>query len=265
MPTVITHGEITSLTNLVREAARLDITAPEDVTDELELHGRLTKQDPLKTQRELQQAHAALQAAPVSKIDAALDALTEASVRTLAAQALTETVGQIALVRLRNAVYDQLPTWEVEAVKIFNAAVEAHKLNEVAADLPDLTQVASPIDLTAPQNRAVGVWRDGVAELHPIWGFYRRIAQINGDEVGPGGADGVGTNLLLACRLGDPGRFSVAGDAAVRFASIAAGSDSARRYGQLAPFVVPALCGYELHLSTSADAARIRLAIQPAA
>ncbi len=264
-PTVFSRGEVTSLKALVRDAASLDIDVPESVTDELELNRRLTEQDPLKVQHELQQAHAELQSAPPNKVDAALKALTDASLRSLAASALTDTLHGVALSRLRNAVYDQLASWEEQAVELFNAAVDRHGLNEVASSLPDLTQVVSPIDLSAPQAHAVQVWRDGVAELHPVFGFYRKIAQISGDEVGPGGADTVGTNLLLACRLGNPGRFSVADGAAVAFAGIGGGSNAARRYGQLAPFVVPAICGYELHLSTSDDAVKIRRAIQPAA
>jgi len=263
-PNVVNRAEITSLTTLVREAATLEIPVPKLVTDELELHSRLTK-DALGTQRELQAAHAALQSAPISKVDAALKALTDASLRTLAAQALTETLNGVALSRLRNSVYDQLASWEGQAVELFNAAVDRHGLNEVASDLPDLTQVVSPIDLTAPQARAVQVWRDGVGDLHPLWSFYSRIAQISGDSVGPENVDGLGVNLLLACRLGAPGRLSVAGAAAERFAGIGAGTDASRRYGNLAPFVVPALVGYELRLSTSAGADAIRRQIQPAA
>jgi hypothetical protein len=263
-PNVVNRAEIRSLTALVREAATLEIPVPESVTDELELHSRLTR-DALGTQRELQAAHAALQSAPTSTVDAALKALTDASLRTLAAQALTDTLNGVALSRLRNAVFDQLPAFEAEAVSMFNAAVLRHSLNEAADDLPDLTQVVSPIDLSSPQARAVQVWRDGVAELHLLWAFYSRIAQISGDSVGPENVDGLGVNLLLACRLGSPGRFSVASAAAERFAGIGAGSDASRRYGQLAPFVVPAICGYALHLSTSENALHIRRAIQPAA
>jgi hypothetical protein len=262
-PNVLNRGEITSLTALVREAARLDIDVPESVTDELDLHNRLTK-DALGTQRELQTAHAALQAAPIDKIDAALDALTDASLRSLAAQALTETLNGVALSRLRSVVYHQLTSWEGQAVDRFNKVVEAHKLNEVAGMLPDLVSVVSPIDLSHSQSQAVQIWRDAVEHLRTLFGFYTRIATINGHEVGPGGADGLSTNLSLACRLGDPGSFSVAQNAAVSFASIGGGSDAARRYGPLAPFVIVALNGYELRLSTSEDAARIRRAIQPA-
>lgn len=264
-PTVVSHGEVTSLKAIVRDAANLGIDVPAAVADELELSRRLTEQDALKVQHDLQAAHAALQSAPVSKVDVALKALTDASLRSLAASALTDTLHGVALSRLRNAVYDELHSFEAQAVELFNAAVERHGLNEVAESLPDLTTVVSPIDLSAPQAHAVQVWRDGVAELHPAFGLYRKIAQINGDDVGPGGADSVGTNLLLACRLGNPGRFAVADSAAVAFAAIGGGSDAARRYGQLAPFVVPAICGYELRLSTSDDALKIRRAIQPAA
>jgi hypothetical protein len=263
-PNVINRGEITQLTALVREAARLDLALPESVTDELDLHTRLTK-DALGTQRELQQAHAAVQAAPAAEFDAALDKLTDASLRSIAASALTDTLHGVALSRLRGAVYDQLAGWEEQAVQLFNAAVDRHGLNEVAAQLPDLTQVVSPIDLSAPQAHAVQVWREGTAALHEIFAFYRRVVEVSGDSIGPEMSDGLGVNLSLSCRLGSPRSFAQAEVAAVAFASVAAGTDAARRYGALSPFVVVPLAGYKLHLSTSSDAAAIRRSLQSAA
>ena len=123
---------------MVREAANLEIELATSVTDEIDLHDRLTK-DALGTARELQQAHAALQSAPVSEVDAALKALTDASLRSMAASALTDTLSGVALSRLRNVVYDQLAGWEAQAVELFNTAVDRHGLSEVAPDLPDLT------------------------------------------------------------------------------------------------------------------------------
>jgi hypothetical protein len=74
-PNVINQGEQTSLKNLVRDAHRLGIPVSKSVDQECELHDRLTRHDPLNTQRELQQAHAELASAPAGKISAVLAAI----------------------------------------------------------------------------------------------------------------------------------------------------------------------------------------------
>jgi hypothetical protein len=262
--TVVNRGEATELKALVRGAMQLDISVAGSVSDELALYDRLTR-DPLGAQRDLQAAHAALGAAEVDKIDGVLDKLAEASLRTFAAQGLGESIHQIALGRLRAAVYTEMDNWEISAVEIFNQKVADHKLNEAGPTLPDLLAILSPIDLSHSQSQAVQTWRNAADALHEIFSFYARIATLNGHDVGPGGADELSTNLSMACRLGDPGSWATAESAAVRFASIGAGSDAARKYGVLQPFCIPAICGYELRLSTSSDAANIRRSIQPAA
>ena len=68
--------------------------------------------------------------------------------------------------------------------------------------------------------------------------------------------------LSTSCVLGDPGSFGAADAAATRLAAISFGGDSVKAYAPIAPFVVPALVGYRLHLSTLDDAAAIRLRVQ---
>jgi hypothetical protein len=254
----------TLLSRLVTDVRRLGIDIPKSVDEELSLYRKLSN-DPFGVAQALQAAQSALHAAPADKVDTALKSLADATVLAGSAQALTDTVKQIAMQRLQHAVLSQLGAWERQAVDLFNATVDSYELNRWAPDLPDLATLVSPLDLSPQQNNSLQHWRDAAGPLGAIWTVYTRIVQINGDEVGPGGADGQSTNLLLACRLGDPGRFSVAQSAAGIFASIAVGSDAARRYGQLAPFCVSAMCGYELRLSSSEGAEKIRRAIQHAA
>src|SRR3984957_12826896 len=195
--------EATSLSRFVTDARQLGLDVPKSVDDELKLHRRLTN-DPLGTHQALARAQSALHAAPIDKVDAALDVLAEATVQAGAAQALGETVRQIAVARLRHVVYDQLDGWEKQAVEAANGVVEAHKLNAVAADLPDLVALVSPVDLSHTQSRAVQRFREAADLLHPLWRLFTKISIENGHDVGPGGADGLSTNLSLACRLGNP-------------------------------------------------------------
>jgi hypothetical protein len=264
MPISPVNEDAARLTNLVADARSLGLTVPAAVSDELALFRRLTA-DPRGTQSALTQAQTALTAAPIAKVDSALEALTDAALASYAAQALGETVKNIAVHRLHNAVFDQAPTWETETVDQFNQIVEDSQLNDVAGDLPDLTSLMSPVDMTRDQSRAVQRWVDAADLLNPLWSMYRRLAHFHGEDVGPDDVSGVATNLLLACRLGDPGSFRVAQSAVAYFAAISAGSDASRRYGKIGLFAVPPMCRYPLRLSTNQDALRIRRAIQPAA
>jgi hypothetical protein len=160
---------------------------------------------------------------------------------------LADEIRSIALSRLHNAVYDQVPSFEAEVVSRFNAVVDSHLLNEVGRDLPALENKLSPVDLTRAQAHAVATWSEAADLLRPLWLFYSKLAELNGDPVGPGGADDLSTNLTLAARLGPVPDMGTARSAATRFASIAVGSDAARGYGEIGVFVVPVISGYPLN------------------
>jgi hypothetical protein len=262
--TLGTAQHAANLGSLVRTAAQFELHVPKSVQDELDLHRKLTN-DPLKTGAAVQKAQEALSTAPVGDVGRALNDLSDAVIQAGAAQVLGGVVQNIATNRLQHAVYSHLNSFESEAVEKFNAAVEDHELNRFGPDLPDLAVLVSPLDLGRQQNRALDAWRNAAPQLNALWNFYIRVVQLVGHEPGPGGADELSTNLSLACRLGNPGRFSTATNAANLFASIATGSDASRRYSVLSPFCVTALCGYDLHLSTSEGAAQVRRQIQPAA
>jgi hypothetical protein len=263
MPIHPLNHESARLTNLVADAHTLGFDVPAAVSDEVALFRRLTSDH--GTQAALSQAQTALRTAPLDKVDGVLDALNDAALQIYAAQVLGETVKDIGLHRLHNAIFDHVPNWETATVEQFNQVVESHRLDELAGDLPDLTTLVSPVDMTRAQSHATQQWVDAVDLLNPLWSMYRRLAQFLGEDVGPEDPSGVATNLLLACRLGDPGSFRVAQSAAAYFAAVSVGSDASRRYGKIGIFAVPAMVGYPLELQTNHDALRIRRAIQPAA
>lgn len=156
--------------------------------------------------------------------------------------------------------------FESAVVDQFNAIVEDFQLAEHASNLPDMAQKGfNVMSISGAAGSAIEAWRTALPELRPRWDLYRQLANLEGQLIGPAGADDLSTNLYTAAVLGTPGSWNQALGAAQRMAEIAAGADSAKPWFPLSPFIIPALQGYLLHLSTSDDAARIRRAIQPAA
>lgn len=150
-------------------------------------------------------------------------------------------------------------------VERFNEVVDHFELNEVARDLPNFGDPKSVniLSLGRQQGHAVDRWGTATADhLRPLWSAYQRLAAFHGHLLGPLDDSDRSTNLTTSCVLGDPGSFGAADAAATRLAAISFGGDSVKAYAPIAPFVVPALVGYRLHLSTLDDAAAIRLRVQ---
>ena len=149
-----------------------------------------------------------------------------------------------------------------------NSIVAENGLNEIAKHLPDFADRhnSGVLSLSRAQGDAVQRWRDAAEQIDPLWRVYVAIATLEGhDDTGRVTADTRSAGLRFACRLGNPGTFSTADAAATTLVSASEGTDAAKRWGPLLPFAVPAIHGYALNFHTSADAAAIRLAIQPAA
>lgn len=176
-------------------------------------------------------------------------------------QVFTDVAGS----RLWNRVYDHADDWEAEVVEQFNEIVAEQQLNEIAADLPDFTspEAFNVLRLGERQGRAVELWRTAVSRFSPLWAAYVRLAKLRGSDIGMRDAGSVADNLVLACTIGDPGSFGTAESASTWFVRMEAGTTSARPLAPLAPFIVPALVGYELRLHTVSEAQRVRENIQP--
>ena len=150
-------------------------------------------------------------------------------------------------------------------VERFNEVVDHFELNEVARDLPNFGDLKSVniLSLGRQQGHAVDRWRTATADhLRPLWSAYQKLAAFHGHLLGPLDDSDRSTNLTTSCVLGDPGSFGAADAAATRLAAISFGGDSVKAYAPIAPFVVPAMVGYQLHLSTLDDAAAIRRRVQ---
>ncbi|MDQ2626960.1 MAG: hypothetical protein M3Y90_08155 [Actinomycetota bacterium] len=266
MPT-INHAEENSALGLVRKVRDLGIAVPEAVNAEAKLY-QDTRQEESRAGEALRDASAKLATVSLDEFDAAKQELVSASNRLFAVHnGLGDALLNVAGERLLKAVYSATADWEAEAVARFNSIVDEFGLNEVAGDLPNLADVhnSGVLSLGRAQGEAVERWRNAADRLHPLWSAYTTIARLEGHDIGRVTADSRSSGLVLACRLGHPGTLGVADAAATTFVSVSEGTDSAKRWGPLMPFVVPVLRGYELHLHTSDEAAAIRLEIQPGA
>lgn len=256
----ITQGNKETL--LVRDLRARGITIPDSVEDELKLY-KSVRESSWDSESAFQHAQSELSRCSASKWDSSLKAFNKAAFEMFTMKTNEQNLIKIAAQRLFIAVSDAADDWASEIVDQYNAVVDEYRLNEVDKELPDFTGQTSVLTLTENQGKAVDAWRSASVALSAWWGLYGRLATLQGHEVGPMGIDGQGTNLFTACVLGNPGSFGVANVAAQIMASSAGGSTNARAYGPLVPHVIPALCGYELRLSTLKEAAVIRGAIQP--
>lgn len=206
--------------------------------------------------------------ASVDDVEAAQNRLIDAAVRLRVIIDGVETaLVRIAGQRLDNSVFDAVPDWEVQVVDRFNDIVDQFELNEVAGDLPNFADAGSynVLSLGRSQGHAVERWRTASEILRPLWHAYTKLASIKGYSVGAHTADNLADNLFSACVLGDPNTFGRTESAAHELVKLALNVDSVKAYAPIAPFVVPALSGYDLRLSSIADAAAIRSRVQQAA
>ena len=251
-----------SLVSIIRE---LNIEVPQAVTAAVQSYRESMKARE-HAHREYDSAFSDLQFVELDKMDDARQRVVDAWVRLSATTEVETAFTNAAGRRLNNEVFDTSAKWEAAVVERFNEIVHNYELNKVAADLPNFGDPKSfnVLSLTRQQGHAVDRWRTTVADyLGPLWSAYQRLAHFHGHEVGPvHDATGIAINLFTACVLGDPGTWGRALAAAGTLTKVAAGVDSVNAYAPIAPFVVPALAGYNLHLHTTRAATAVRSRVQ---
>jgi hypothetical protein len=261
--TVVTHGEITSLRNLISAVRGLGISIPSDVQAELEIHKGIAGEGRL-SQRAHTEAIARLYSAPAKDFNKALTAAADATSRLRAEQELAAVIEAASVTRLGRAVSFAIAEWESAVVGLLNQTVEEFALNDHAEQLPNLAEFAfNPLSISAAAGAALEAWKKAGPLLQEGWSLYRRLAQFEGHTIGPDSE--LSTNLFTAAILGHPGTWKKAMAAADMLATFAASVDSVKSWQPLSPFIVTALTGYPLDFSTLENAARIRQAIRPAA
>lgn len=268
MSDVISHDEAHHLAALVRSVRDTGIEVPKNVDAEAKLYREYTRDKHTPADADVAAAVNALSSVPADEFAASVPALTTAALaRDAYARDVKPALRGIIAARLRRAVYGAMGDWQAAIVERFNETVDSSGINDTAPHLPDFSDPASITmwNLSGVEGRAIGEWRSTCDALHPLWNLYKRIAREDGHEVGPSGPDYLSVNLFTAAVLGDPQTLGRAESAAIRMAGIAQNSDATKSFGPLMPFVIPALCGYELHLSTPDDALAIRRGFQPGA
>jgi hypothetical protein len=262
-PTVISHGEITQLTTLVRGVRGLGIGIPADVEAELEIRKGIAGDGRLSQQAHTE-AISRLYSVPAKDFNKALTTAADATARLRAEQELAAVIEAASVHRLRRAVSFATADWEVAVVGLLNEVVERYQLNAHAGQLPNLAEPGfSALSISGAAGAALEAWRTAGPALHELWSLYRRLATFEGHEVGPDSEQSV--NLFTVAVLGHPGTWNRANAAADRLAEFAANVDQVKSWQPLSPFIVTALHGYPLEFSTLEDAARIRQQIRPAA
>jgi hypothetical protein len=262
-PTIVSHGELTSLTNIIRDARALSIKIPAEVYAELRVY-RSIEANNRDAQREQDEAISGLYQVPASDFDAALDDAAGTVSRLTVKRELSPTLVAVAAHRLGRVVSIASAGFEAAVVDQFNKIAEDFQLAEHASNLPDLAQTGfNVMSVSGAAGSAIEAWRAALPDLGQRWHLYRNLAELEGQLLGPAGADDLATNLYTAAVLGTPGSWNQALAAAECMAAMSAGADSERPWAPLGLFALPSRYGYELSLSTSGEATRIRRAIQP--
>lgn len=142
----------------------------------------------------------------------------------------------------------------------FNAVVEAHKLNIIADGLPDLSdKYLNPLNLSVNQAQVLTTWKNASVDLDKVWNAYTRLGNHLGHTFG---GRQESDNLDLVFQLFDVTTFDDARVIADVLAAWKSGTDAAKRFGQLLPFIAGPLAGVDLLLKPIDDAATQRQAVQ---
>ncbi|MGB0969730.1 MAG: hypothetical protein ACPGVG_02030 [Mycobacterium sp.] len=258
----VLDGRGRDLFKLVQAARGLGLEVPGEIDAEAELYTNRTE---LKKAAQTAYTEAAgdLYTVEPEGFEDAQSRAVDAFADLLTAQRgeLDEVFTNVCVERLGQHVGRAAARWEVEIAEKFNAVVADYKLNEVARHLPDVTNPGSfkVLGLSERQLNAITQWRQASDHLRPLWDAYKRIAGVRGVELGPRSVEDYAINKFTAICLGIPENNRQAGSAADYFSGLAvSGSIAAGEYEQITPFVVPVICGYELHLNTYNEALDIQ-------
>lgn len=252
-------------TTLITNIRNLGIEIPEDIQAEVELCSKWPTERG-KAQSDYTTALHKLREVPADKFHSAKDALAKAKA---ALDAVNDAALENALLtRLQFVVDSASPDWELAVVEQFNGIVEHYNLNAVFSELPVLDGPSANqnvLNVSRAQIEALDTWRTAVAKLGALWSVYGKMAKFKGYEEF-GDSNVLSANLFQACVLGNPRTLTTAIDTATKFTSAnEPGTLANKQIGKLAPFIVPLYSGYELRLSTLADATTIRREIQETA
>lgn len=254
---------ITQLGSIVRSLRRLGFETPADIEAELKI-AEVQSTAAGDAAAALRVARDNLSSVPADEFDSAVAEFDKASIRAFATQnGDANLIREVTAGRLESVVLSHYGEWMGQIVKGYNDIVESNDLNRHGRNLPDLTnKYIRVLDISSTQTAAIEAWKVAEPTLSSYWGVYVRLAELRGlDRIGPKTVDAAGTNMWLACILGEP-NWSQAESAAVVMASVAAGSNASAEIRKLVPHIIPSIVGYDLNLTTPGDARQRRSSIQ---
>ncbi|EIU16242.1 Uncharacterised protein [Mycobacteroides abscessus subsp. massiliense] len=257
------QARITRLGSIVRGLRRLGFETPADIEAELKIV-EIQSTAAGDAAAALRVARDNLSSVPADEFDSAVAEFDKASIRAFATQnGDANLIREVTAGRLESAILSHYGEWMGQIVKGYNEVVESNDLNRHGRNLPDLTSKhLRVLDISSTQTAAIEAWKAAEPTLSSYWGMYVRLAELRGiDRIGPKTVDAAGTNMWLACILGEP-NWSQAESAAVVMASVAAGSSASAEVRKLVPHIIPSIVGYDLNLTTPGDAGQRRSSIQ---
>ncbi|SIK88111.1 Uncharacterised protein [Mycobacteroides abscessus subsp. abscessus] len=161
---------------------------------------------------------------------------------------------EIASNRLVQATYHYTGEWIADIVDKLNEIVDDTRWNEHVGNLPTFNQIVHVLDLTAEQGAAVGACREAAAQFDPYWAVLKQLMAVEGHSTGESREPS--ENLDLFFTLSD-GTWGQATGAVPLMVGASQGTDSAREFRPLMPYIYPALVGAELNFATP-DVASLR-------
>lgn len=257
------QARITRLGSIVRGLRRLGFETPADIEAELKIV-EIQSTAAGDAAAALRVARDNLSSVPADEFDSAVAEFDKASIRAFATQnGDANLIREVTAGRLESAILSHYGEWMGQIVKGYNEVVESNDLNRHGRNLPDLTSKhLRVLDISSTQTAAIEAWKAAEPTLSSYWGMYVRLAELRGiDRIGPKTVDAAGTNMWLACILGEP-NWSQAESAAVVMASVAVGSNASAEVRKLVPHIIPSIVGYDLNLTTPGDAGQRRSSIQ---
>jgi hypothetical protein len=259
---MIGNSNIIKVRTISASLASIGVPIPTSFTVETELAAQLYKDEADQIQRNQQATQAMTTAETPKDFVTAWD--KAAQVRALAAAksegSFKLLTNDVLAVRARNALVAEAPGLEALLVDKFNKIVDEHGLNESAKNLPALGEpFFEPLKMSDKELDAFRAWRVGADALQPIWGVFTAVAGISGRTIGSKTDNA--PNILACYVLGDVIEHDPLLTMADMFSSWKNKTESAMRYGNLFPFLIPPVHGVPLKLRTTAEAVELAEAV----
>lgn len=155
--------------------------------------------------------------------------------------------------RARHALTQAAPGLQATLVESMNSIVDKYDLNGNAKKLPPLGEpFFLPTGMSSTQLDALKMWNEASEALTKYWKVFVRVANISSHTLGSPSESSA--NIRLCYTIADVIEQDPLASMSDMFASWKVGSTSAKRYGNLFPFLIPPSHGVPLKFQTTFEA-----------